>query len=73
MPKHKNNIEVLPGGLFTGEVLKLPGNKAMHLKSSKTPAFTVPEAFLFRNKNQIISLSSQELVPAVNSLEEVFL
>lgn len=39
----------------------------------KKPVFTLPEAFLFRNKNQIISLRSQELVPAVNNPEEAFL
>lgn len=55
------------------EVLKLLGNKAMHLKNAKKPIFTLPEVFFFRNKNQISSLGSQELVPAVNSLEEVFL
>lgn len=45
----------------------------MHLKNAKKTVFTLPEAFLFRNKNQIISLSSQELVPAVNGLEKAFL
>lgn len=55
------------------EVLKLQGNKAMHLKNAKGTVFILPEAVLFRSKNQTISLSSQELVPAVNNLEEAFL
>lgn len=37
------------------EVLKLLGNKAMHLKNAKETVFTLLATFLFRNKNLIIS------------------